>query len=75
MRGQRAGVRLVLNLVSWTKLEAFVLRAVEGLPWWSVLKSPPCNVGDAGLSPCSGSSHMLQSNYRACTPQLESVLQ
>jgi len=39
VRGQRAGVRLVLNLVSWTKLEAFVLRAVEGLPWWSVLES------------------------------------
>ena len=34
----------------------------RGFPGGTVVKNPPANVGDMGLSPGPGRSHMLQSN-------------
>ena len=62
-------IKLVQGILYFTK---HLLMSKENLsvdfPGGQCL-SPPRTVGDAGLSPCSGSSHVLQSNYRACTPQ------
>ena len=44
----------------------------EGFPSGTVVKNPPANAGDAGLSPGPGRSHMLRSNS-ACAPQLLSL--
>ena len=33
-----------------------------GFPGGTVVKNPPANAGDTGLSPGPGRSHMLQSN-------------
>ena len=33
-----------------------------GFPGGAVVKNPPANAGDTGLSPGPGRSHMLQSN-------------
>ena len=35
---------------------------VLGLPGGTVVKNPPANAGDTGLSPGLGRSHMLRSN-------------
>ena len=49
------------------------LRIVLGdFPGGAVVKNPPANVGDAGLSPGLGRSHMPQSN-KARAPQLLSL--
>ena len=40
-----------------------------GFPGGTVVKNPPANAGDTGLSPGPGRSHMPRSNW-ACTPQL-----
>ena len=37
-----------------------------------MVKNPPANAGDTGLSPGPGRSHMLRSN-KACVPQLLSL--
>ena len=34
----------------------------RGFPGGAVVKNPPANAGDKGLSPGPGRSHMLQSN-------------
>ena len=34
----------------------------QDFPGGSVVKNPPVNAGDTGLSPGSGRSHMLRSN-------------
>ena len=34
----------------------------EGFPGGAMVKNPPANAGDRGLSPGPGRSHMLQSN-------------
>ena len=34
----------------------------EGFPGGAVVRNPPANAGDMGLSPGPGRSHMLQSN-------------
>ena len=34
----------------------------QGFPGGAVVKNPPANAGDTGLSPGPGRSHMLQSN-------------
>ena len=41
---------------------AFSKTAVIGLPRGAVVKNPPANAEDTGLSPGLGGSHMLQSN-------------
>ena len=41
-------------------------------PGGTVVKNPPANAGDKGLSSGLGRSHMLWSNW-ACAPQLPSV--
>ena len=35
---------------------------VEGFPGGAVVKNPPANAGDMGLSPAPGRSHMPWSN-------------
>ena len=40
----------------------FEYRITIGLPWWLVVKNPLVNVGDRGLIPDLGRSHMLGSN-------------
>ena len=35
---------------------------IWGFPGSTVVKNPPANAGDTGLSPGPGRSHMLQSN-------------
>ena len=45
---------------------------VEDFRGGSVVKNPPANAGDMGLSPGLGRSHMLQSN-EARVPQLLSL--
>ena len=37
-------------------------RGEQGLPWYTVVKNPPANAGDMGLSPGPGRSHMPRSN-------------
>ena len=36
--------------------------ASQGFPGGAVVKNPPANAGDTGLSPGPGRSHMQQSN-------------
>ena len=43
-----------------------------GFPGGTVVKNPPANAGDMGLSPCPGRSHMPRSN-EARVPQLLSL--
>ena len=43
-----------------------------GFPGGAVVKNPPANAGDTGLSPGPGRPHMPQSNY-ARAPQLLSL--
>ena len=43
-----------------------------GFPGGTMVKNPPANAGDMGLSPGPGRSHMLQSNS-ARAPQLLSL--
>ena len=43
-----------------------------GFPGGAVVKNPPANAGDMGLSPGPGRSHMLWSNW-ARAPQLLSL--
>ena len=45
---------------------------VQGFPGGAVVKNPPANAGDMGLSPGPGSSHMPRSN-EAREPQLLSL--
>ena len=45
---------------------------VEGFPGGTVVKNPPANAGDTGLSPVLGRSHMSRSN-QARAPQLLSL--
>ena len=42
--------------------KAKVKGALEGFPGGTVVKNPPANAGDTGLSPGPGRSHMLWSN-------------
>ena len=44
----------------------------EGFPGGTVVKNPPANAGDTGLSPGPGRSHMPQSNQDHA-PQLPSL--
>ena len=44
----------------------------EGFPGGSVVKNPPANAGDTGLSPGLGRSHMPRSHW-AREPQLLSL--
>ena len=37
-------------------------KAVGGFPGGAVVKNPPANAGDMGLSPTPGRSHMPKSN-------------
>ena len=37
-------------------------KKLEGFPGGTVVKNPPANAGDKGLSPGPGRSHMLRSN-------------
>ena len=37
-------------------------KPLEGFPGGTVVKNPPANAGDTGLSPGPGRSHMLRSN-------------
>ena len=39
-----------------------VKKQLEGFPGGTVVKNPPANVGDTGLSPGPGRSHMPRSN-------------
>ena len=47
-----------------TRLKSLLLLRVQKLdfPGGAVVKNPPANVGDTGLSPRPGRFHMLQSN-------------
>ena len=45
------------------------MKSGRDFPGGAVVKNPPANAGDAGLSPGLGRSHMLQSN-EARAPQL-----
>ena len=38
------------------------LRSIRDFPGGAVVKNPPANPGDTGLSPGLGRSHMLQSS-------------
>ena len=42
-------------------------------PGGAVVKNPPANAGNTGLSPGPGGSHMPRSN-QACAPPTEPVL-
>ena len=42
--------------------ERRIKRQGEGFPGDAVVKNPPANVGDSGLSPDPGRSHMPWSN-------------
>ena len=44
----------------------------QGFPGGVVVKNPPANAGDTGLSPGPGGYHMPRSNY-ARVPQLMSL--
>ena len=45
------------------KIKFILLKiAVEGFPGGAVVKNPPANTGDMGLSPGPGRFHMLWSN-------------
>ena len=48
------------------------ISGVWGCPGGTVVKNPPANAGDTGLSPGLGRSHMPQSN-KARAPQLLSL--
>ena len=52
-----------------TTLGKNIKKKKEGLPGGAVVKNPPANAGDLGLSPGPGRSHMLRSN-QAHVPQL-----
>ena len=61
---------LVIHLKFYISLLTFSLkRYTKGFPGGAVVKNPPANAGDTGLSPGPGSSHMLWSN-QARVPQL-----
>ena len=47
-------------------------KAGVGFPGGAVVKDPPANAGDTGLSPSLGRSHMPRSN-KARVPQLQSL--
>ena len=53
---------------SWRKLKELL----QGFPGGAVVKNPPANAGDTGLSPGPGRSHILWSNW-ARAPQLLSL--
>ena len=59
-------------------------KTLSGLPWWSMVKNPPSNAGDAGsvpgrgtkiphatgqLSLCVPTTEVTCLNERACVPQ------
>lgn len=44
-----------------------------GLPWGSVVKSRRANTGDVGSVLDLGRCHMLQGNWRPCTPTTEAA--
>ena len=46
--------------MDWVKKE--IKTAVVGPPGGAVVKNPPANAGDTGLSPGLGRSHVPQSN-------------
>ena len=57
----------------FTELEQIILKFVwRDFPGGAVVKNPPANAGDTGLSPDPGRSHMPQSN-QARAPQLLSL--
>ena len=45
-----------------TKERENILKEAEGFSGGEVVKNPPANAGDTGLSPGPGRSHMLRSN-------------
>ena len=49
-----------------------ITRNTGDSPGGAVVKNPPANAGDAGLSPGPGGFHMLRRN-QACAPQLLSL--
>ena len=50
----------------------FSLNSLRDFPGGAVVKNPPANAGDMGLSPSPGRSHIPQSN-QARAPQLLSL--
>ena len=50
----------------------YIKKKIQGFPSGSVVKDLPANVGDMGLIPGPGRSHMLQSNL-VHVPQLLSL--
>ena len=49
----------IFNLSSGVSLKIFM---IGGFPGGAVVKNPPANAGDMGLSPGPGRSHMPRSN-------------
>ena len=49
----------MINIINTTI--CYMLKLLD-FPGGSVVKNPPANAGDTGLSPGPGRSHMLQSN-------------
>ena len=54
--------RRILWHMNYISIKMFLKRQKRGFPGGAVVKNPPANAGDTGLSPDPGRSHMLRSN-------------
>ena len=52
----------LIHLLKQLEIKTKINKWDQGFPDGAVVKNPPANAGDTGLSPCPGRSHMLWSN-------------